>query len=257
MDDSAFAAHKLKQQRWMREREVDLARENIEADSMGELVHKLADQISSNRRTQPQEELHKTVADEIDANTCSICLELMLPPENSPVILFPCGHTFCKTCVNLSEKKYSLKLCPCCKAKVASTAINYSLQSVIVAYAASKTRPPKQQLQPTQPVGNLALRLNILHEERSDKERQLIALQDNIEVAEAVIEVMRAEEVAVLERLRTVQQELGLVRSKIEEQEDRVADLKRMKAKTSQSLMLIDATIEPLELEVEKGHWIK
>jgi len=43
--------------------------------------------------------MEKTIAKEIESNTCPICYELMIPPNYSPILLFPCGHTFCKACV--------------------------------------------------------------------------------------------------------------------------------------------------------------
>jgi len=43
--------------------------------------------------------IEKAISKEIESNTCPVCLELMLPPEHSPMLLFPCGHTFCKGCL--------------------------------------------------------------------------------------------------------------------------------------------------------------
>ena len=43
--------------------------------------------------------MEKTIAKEIESNTCPICYELMIPPNYSPILLFPFGHTFCKACV--------------------------------------------------------------------------------------------------------------------------------------------------------------
>lgn len=257
MDDSVYSDVKQRQQRWMREREVAMANGNVDSELVGDLVNKLADRIASNRQPQSRDDLPKSVADEIDANTCSICLETMLPPGNSPVILFPCGHTICKECVNRIDKMSKNKQCPCCKAKVTSTAVNYSLQSVIVAHAASKSKPARpSKPAESQPIGNLSLRLSILHEERLDKKKQLSSLQEGIEVAEAVIETLRGEEIEVLERLRALQKELTFVRNSIEQQEDFIAETKEKKTKTEHGLRLIEATIGPLELELEKAHWI-
>lgn len=32
---------------------------------------------------------------ELESHTCPICYELMVPPGHGPVLLFPCGHSFC------------------------------------------------------------------------------------------------------------------------------------------------------------------
>jgi hypothetical protein len=44
----------------------------------------------------PGEEIEETLHEQVMSNTCPICFELFLPPEHSPFILFPCGHSFCK-----------------------------------------------------------------------------------------------------------------------------------------------------------------
>ena len=37
---------------------------------------------------------------ELSTHTCKICFELMIPPIHTPILLFPCGHTFCKCCMD-------------------------------------------------------------------------------------------------------------------------------------------------------------
>ena len=39
------------------------------------------------------------LATEIESHTCPICYELMRAPTHSPMILFPCGHSFCAQCL--------------------------------------------------------------------------------------------------------------------------------------------------------------
>ena len=63
------------------------------------------------------------------SNTCPICFELFLPPRHQPYILFPCGHTFCKICIDSCAKNN--KTCPFCRAKFATIAPNLSLQSLV------------------------------------------------------------------------------------------------------------------------------
>lgn len=48
------------------------------------------------QQTQQQIKLEQTISKEVESNTCPICFELMVPPNYSPILLFPCGHTFCK-----------------------------------------------------------------------------------------------------------------------------------------------------------------
>ena len=46
---------------------------------------------------------------EIASHTCPICYELMVPPDHSPMLLFPCGHSFCAAC--LAAQVRGLRLC--------------------------------------------------------------------------------------------------------------------------------------------------
>ena len=76
------------------------------------------------------EEIEETLHEQVMSNTCPICFELFLPPENSPFILFPCGHSFCKQCINSYAK--IKKKCPFCRSGFNSMAPNISLQNLIL-----------------------------------------------------------------------------------------------------------------------------
>lgn len=77
-----------------------------------------------------ENEIEDSLHEQVMSNTCPICFELFLPPDHSPFILFPCGHTFCKVCI----KKYAQtkKKCPFCRATFNSMAPNISLQNLIL-----------------------------------------------------------------------------------------------------------------------------
>ena len=76
-------------------------------------------------RNKGELDAEETLYDNVMSNTCPICFELFLPPNNQPYILFPCGHTFCKVCIyNITNTK---KICPFCRASYNSKAPNLSL----------------------------------------------------------------------------------------------------------------------------------
>ena len=70
-------------------------------------------------------EIEETLHDQVMSNTCPICFELFLPPDHRPFILFPCGHTFCKACIDQYAKVK--KKCPFCRSAFNSMAPNISL----------------------------------------------------------------------------------------------------------------------------------
>lgn len=66
---------------------------------------------------------------ELSSYVCKICYEVMAAPDRTPILLFPCGHTFCKSCMEHCRKEKTT--CPYCRAKVQSSAINQSLKDLI------------------------------------------------------------------------------------------------------------------------------
>ena len=75
-------------------------------------------------------EIEETLHEQVMSNTCPICFEIFLPPDHAPFILFPCGHTFCKTCIDTYAKVK--KKCPFCRSTFNSMAPNISLQNLIL-----------------------------------------------------------------------------------------------------------------------------
>jgi hypothetical protein len=69
----------------------------------------------------------------------------MIPPVNQPMILIPCGHNLCKSCIysdaHIPNKiKYTLKIdkCPLCRNKIESHALNRNLMTLICVYTNNK-----------------------------------------------------------------------------------------------------------------------
>jgi hypothetical protein len=85
------------------------------------------------------------LAQEIEQHCCPICLELMAPPSNAPVLLFPCGHTFCASCVKAQSRTAHHDKCACCRAKITSTAPNISLQNIIENFLKKRSEMTQQQ----------------------------------------------------------------------------------------------------------------
>lgn len=61
------------------------------------------------------------VSNELSSFLCPICYELMTPPQRLPILLFPCGHTFCQTCLEQHFARHSSsrsnvnRTCPYCR----------------------------------------------------------------------------------------------------------------------------------------------
>jgi hypothetical protein len=89
------------------------------------------------------------VSQELSSFQCPICFELMQPPDKAPMLLFPCGHTFCAICIESHTKqlrrtqavKNELRIsCPYCRHEVESKAVNRSLKELIQQFVSEKAK---------------------------------------------------------------------------------------------------------------------
>lgn len=57
-----------------------------------------------------RQQIEGSLSQEIESHTCPICYELMVPPQNAPILLFPCGM---HSCASTSLKKiiFTARLC--------------------------------------------------------------------------------------------------------------------------------------------------
>jgi hypothetical protein len=134
------------------------------------ILHRLTDKLTEHIRLELQKEMQslktvdvrESVAEKMDSyleaelstHTCKICFELMTSPVHTPILLFPCGHTFCLQCMDshmgISGSKgqpnrvqggassSTGKTCPYCRTKVESRAVNQSLKDLIDQFSKQK-----------------------------------------------------------------------------------------------------------------------
>lgn len=69
--------------------------------------------LSESARCDVVEQLEAFLSSELTSYSCQICFELMAPPHRPPVLLFPCGHSFCKMC--MERPGPSSTKCPYCR----------------------------------------------------------------------------------------------------------------------------------------------
>jgi hypothetical protein len=165
----------------------------------------------------------------IGTNTCPICYELMSGKAHQPMLLFPCGHTFCAECLHQHLEKLKRQTCPYCREKVASRAPNISLQQVIdgfvekqqaldrgevlselvdgqdlAAAAQRRPQPPQQYLPPAAGAGRLSD-----DEEASRYAEQYRAFSMRCRVMANQLSDSRSERGALNERRQTASAVLG------------------------------------------------
>lgn len=129
------------------------------------ILHRLTDKLTEHIRHELQREMHsmksadvrETVAEklesyleaELSTHTCKICFELMTSPVHTPILLFPCGHTFCQQCMDSHmglakgqaykpASSSSGKTCPYCRVRIESRAVNQPLKELIDQFSRQK-----------------------------------------------------------------------------------------------------------------------
>ena len=61
------------------------------------------------------EKMDDYLSAELHTHTCKVCYELMSGAEHTPLLLFACGHTFCKACIDRCRVKTKNWVCPYCR----------------------------------------------------------------------------------------------------------------------------------------------
>jgi hypothetical protein len=108
------------------------------------------------------EKMESYLEAELSTHTCKICFELMTSPVHTPILLFPCGHTFCQQCMDThingskapgageianvarSSSSCNGKSCPYCRVKIESRAVNQSLKELIDQFSRQKSMVLKE-----------------------------------------------------------------------------------------------------------------
>ncbi|KAM3130450.1 hypothetical protein pb186bvf_017452 [Paramecium bursaria] len=196
---------------------------NINQNSLAQLTYKIAEKAFglSNKKN-----IETKVSEMIEQQTCAICFELMVPPQYAPILLFPCGHTFCKECT-IKNGKINIQKCSLCRAKVTAHAINVSLQNLICSFSEQKKENSNKQVQAQEPnlpenqysdlYKKFKMRCDILQQEKSTLMNELKQLQhkkvqqeDQLEDLQAAREQLKYQILQQQEQLNQINNSLDI-----------------------------------------------
>ena len=263
-----------------------------------ELLGQVADRMTNRLRLEIREQLQKEaqemmhansdvqakveacLSEEIEKHCCPICYELMVPPKHTPMLSFPCGHTFCKACL---EKNMAQKgACAYCRGKITSHAPNIALQQIIENFTIAKNAAKLggKSFDASADAGGVAdearavdaaelddaanarryraenqrvqMRIKILANEVRDMRDEKAAALDKCRSLDMVETHLHSEEERVAAEIGKLQAELDLIRNHLHDAAEQRSALVRRVDGLDEQTALINDTLEPLRRERQK-----
>ncbi|EFJ09469.1 hypothetical protein SELMODRAFT_447659 [Selaginella moellendorffii] len=199
----------------------------------------------------------------------------MKSPTYSPILLYPCGHTFCaKVCTNriingdllvlrlgqcleihtVTNRK---KTCPYCRQRIVSQALNLSLQKLINNFVALQKNPapahqsfdPGAQSQYGEKLRQAETRSRILQCALANSVEAKAKLARDIADAQRKVVQLESREQETKVRLEKVNLEYHRVLSEMRENQDNLATLQKYQDEETAKVNLIQETLKNLRKE--------
>ena len=262
----------------------------IGPDETNRMLDKLTEKLTAHIRQEVQREIRYTdtdrfnvmkesVSENVDnylqnelaaSHTCKICFEVMLPPDHVPILLFPCGHTFCKQCVEHKTAQgghlgTTIVKCPYCRVEIESKAINQSLKELIEhlhVQTNKLTKNPdalvatqnskKKQNEYEQKLQSCKIREKILKNELLDVEEENkgnTRKKGKVQETKSYLEEKQRE---VDEKIQLLQEEKELIQVHLQQQIQKEKEFESLEQAIQEKKSLVEETLGKLRLEIEK-----
>ncbi|KAH8969207.1 hypothetical protein BDL97_02G022100 [Sphagnum fallax] len=142
----------------------------------------------------------------------------MNSPKYAPILLSPCGHTFCCQCVTMhitthqkdnsnNGNPIDVARCPCCRQDILSQSLNISLQTMITNMITLKNKLQKveqKNIQFSNKLYETQMRCNILQEELLKCTKFKQKLEKDITTIDLVIQQLHCHQKNIVERFQLV-----------------------------------------------------
>lgn len=194
---------------------------------------------------------------ELSSHVCPICGKVMLPPENNPALLIPCGHTICISCCR------RVKFCCICSCAVHNTTANIMLEQIITNFhKQQESADRRRELSKSQAIfngkkyreelQNLETRREILKEESDNIAHSIRQISLHLRDEHEHVEHILDEERAVNESIHKLQQKLVSLQEKRSLYEEKCDEIQQQSSQEKQRLALVKESIKSIEQEMEK-----
>lgn len=247
--------------------DLDIPTEQVISSLADRLTEKLRTQLRSEIAMEIEKEryekqridarMERDLASEIESHSCPICFELMAPPVHSPMLLFPCGHSFCAACMKSNAKHVREQKCPFCRAKVQSMALNISLQNLIETFVSKRTAllREKQQQPHSDPLSSAGLAASAADRAESPQEDGAADISDGVR-PKSRTELLRAadqsEERRYLQEYRTFAVRCEVLRNEFEENRQEVETCSKQKSVSEQLLAQLGKEATDMEDQIAR-----
>lgn len=241
---------------------------------------RLLDALTADIETKIQRELaqnprtKRDVAEKLDAyveenlrqsHSCQVCFEVMAPPERTPTMLVPCGHSFCKLCVDTHRGRDAVAAskCPLCRAAIASAAENRALRAIVEDLVGKRRGlegggdDGRASLSPraryAADYASAKLRRSILLREIADARDAAARASGVLDGVALTTAHLEAEKEDVERRLRLLEAERALVDRHLGEQRAKQRDAAEAKAEAEAKARVLATTIGALDAAMAKA----
>eukprot|EP00455_Lapot_gusevi_P049185 TRINITY_DN6929_c0_g1_i1.p1 TRINITY_DN6929_c0_g1~~TRINITY_DN6929_c0_g1_i1.p1 ORF type:complete len:424 (-),score=54.46 TRINITY_DN6929_c0_g1_i1:87-1358(-) len=197
--------------------------------------------------------------EELPTHHCSVCYEIM-SGHKVPTILVPCGHTFCRVCLERSTKS----VCPLCRSPISGTVVNVALQQMIAELVQkdnqeSKARRPAPQPS-NPPEENLSekylsdfrlhsMRCRVLQQEYVEQTTLLSSSQHQLTSVEQMLSHLQQEKSRLERELQQVNNQLQLYTQQEEQ-------LRTTKQEAGEKVQWLRDTLLPLRIDRDKSRFM-
>lgn len=190
----------------------------------------------------------------LSSHVCPLCEKLMMPPDSSPMLLIPCGHTLCTYCCKKT------RVCGLCGTSVQSSILNSVLQEIITGfhmkpnqghhtYSGSKHAIKTDYCEEYQ---NLLTRQEILQDESGNIHRTVKQLTQKLAREQLQVENIIKKEKDIQSKIRSLQDELQQLMKHRDQYEKNCAELEIQSKQEKNRLLLVQDSLESISHQIEK-----
>lgn len=188
---------------------------------------------------------------EVASHSCPVCYELMRAKEGrEPIVLAPCGHTFCENCLRVHLEHQGKNKCPVCRGRVQSTAKNVSLRRIIESYVDQEEKRDDENTKCKEEMSRdlrfIAQRVKHLRANLPEIKQEEQRAFDNLQSAQTTLEGLRQEESDMPSQIEERKRIVAVVKEQVHQQENKVFELEQSHQQMKEKVNLIEQSLSEL-----------